>query len=294
MNKNFEEAYQAEVQLNIPDLWNRIESSLPQKTIMPECAAAESVPTYVPVNQEVKGSRPANKTQKKNPYAWIKWASLAAAALLVVMILPAVAVVGLGLLRFSSSDSASAESAEDGAYIYQDAVMENEAAMDMEMPEDAVAETPAMDSMENMFTDSEEWVTESITEGTVAESGKETVSDEAENESVGSASGSVALYGNMIAEEIPATVTGTMTGSERYYYRVTLMFEGEALELAEELFAGTEEYNDGMLEVRVYYDVTLKPELMEKYAVTIYELTPAALGEDALYPCLAAELQVLE
>ncbi len=291
MNKNFEEAYQAEVQLNIPDLWNRIEAGLPEKAIVKECAVAEPVAPFVPVNQEVKENKEVKKTKKKNPYAWIKWASLAAAGLLVVIMIPA--VVGLGLLGLVTKDMASADSAAtDGAYITQDAVMEN--AMDMEMMEETDG-APAMDSMENVFMESEDEVTmESVTEESIPETGKETVSNDAENESVGGASGSIALYGDVIMEEIPATVTGKMTGSDRVYYRVTFMFEGDALELAEELFAEAEEYNAGMLEVRVYYDVTLEPELAETYSVTIYELTPAALGEEALYPYYGAELQALE
>ncbi len=272
MNKNFEEAYQAEVQLNIPDLWNRIESSLPEKTVVKECVI--------------------KKTKKKNPYAWIKWASLAAAGLLVVVMIPA--VVGLGLLGLAGKDMASADSAANEMYVTQDAVMENAAEMEMDMMEGAAMEAPDMDYMEEVFVESEDEITMESEAETVPVPEEEGIKQDTQNESVGAASGSVALYGDMIAEDIPATVTGIMTGSDRDYYRVTLMFEEDALETAEKLFTGLEEYNAGMLEVRVYYDVTLEPELAKNYMCTIYEITPAALGEEVLYPHLAAELQILE
>ncbi len=290
MNKNFEEAYQAEVQLNIPDLWNRIESSLPEKTVVKKCVAAEPVANFVPVNQATNENKEIKKTKKKNPYAWIKWASLAAAGLLVVVMIPA--VVGLGLLGLAGKDMASADSAANEMYVTQDAVMENAAEMDM--MDGAAMEAPDMDYMEEVFVESEDEITMESEAEAVLTPEEEGIKQDTQNESVGAASGSVALYGDVIAEDIPATVTGIMTGSDRDYYRVTLMFEEDALEVAEKLFTGLEEYNAGMLEVRVYYDVTLNPELAENYMFTIYELTPAALGDEALYPHLAAELQLVE
>lgn len=292
MSKNFEEAYKAEVQQNIPDLWNRIESSLPEKTVVKECAAAEPAADFAPVNQAANENKEIKKTKKKNPYAWIKWASLAAAGLLVVVMIPA--VVGLGLLGLAGKDMASADSAANEMYVTQDAVMENAAEMEMDMMEGAAMEAPDMDYMEEVFVESEDEITMESEAEAVLTPEEEGIKQDTQNESVGAASGSVALYGDMIAEDIPATVTGIMTGSDRDYYRVTLMFEGDALETAEELFAGLEEYNAGMLEVRVYYDVTLEPELAETYMFAVYELTPAALGEEALYPHLAAELRFIE
>ena len=68
MSKNFEDAYREEVQQNIPDLWNRIESSLPEKTpvvaaetMAPEVEAETTVPAES--RQNTKG----NKKTKKNP-----------------------------------------------------------------------------------------------------------------------------------------------------------------------------------------------------------------------------------
>lgn len=256
MNKNFEEAYKAEVQQNIPDLWNRIESGLPEK-----------------------------KVKKKNPYAWIKWASLAAAGLLVVIMIPA--VVGLGVLGITSSDTASAESVTNEIYITQDAVMEE--AADMEMADGA----PAMDYdyADVTFEESENIVVEETAqEEGFAESEKETPMEDVGNESVSGSAAPLNLYGEMLVERIPATVTGVISNFDRDYYNVSLSFEGDALELTDELFADNECYNNGVLAVRVYYDVTLQPKPGVKYIVTIYEVAETAWGEEVIYAPCAAEL----
>ena len=59
MNKNFEDAYRAEVQHNIPDLWDRIESGMPEKNPM-QGMAKENI-------AEEKGT--VLKETKKKPYA---------------------------------------------------------------------------------------------------------------------------------------------------------------------------------------------------------------------------------
>lgn len=284
MNKNFEDAYKAEVQQNIPDLWNRIESSLPQKPVVIQAAVAEEPVQFHPVNHETK-----TEQKKKNPYAWIKWASLAAAGLLVVIMIPA--VVGLGILGNATKDMASAETeaAVNDMYVTQDAVMEEVA--DMEMAEGAEEGYPSLDSEGGMFEESENAaVEETAPEEDIAEIGKETVAEGAESESVSGSEATSVLYGDMLVEGIPATVTGVISNFDRDYYNVFLTFEGEALELTDELFGDYECYNNGELEVRVYYDVTLQPEPGVKYIVTIYEVAEAAWGEEVIYVPCAAEL----
>ena len=121
MSKNFEDAYKAEVQQNIPDLWSRIESSLPEKTPVAaaETMAPEAKAESVASTQNRQNTN-SNKKTKKNPYAWIKWASLAAAGLLLVVLMPA--VLGIGIFSLiagskTSSDMAANEScAEEPQY----------------------------------------------------------------------------------------------------------------------------------------------------------------------------------
>lgn len=112
MNKNFEDAYVAEVQQNIPDLWNRIECSLPEKVSV--------------------------QKKKKKTYTWIKWASLAAACLLVLMIAPA--VIGIGLVgTVMNEETAAADTAAPEIY-YENAMMDMECAEEEKGYEESVAE----------------------------------------------------------------------------------------------------------------------------------------------------------
>lgn len=129
MSKNFEDAYKEELQQNIPDLWNRIEAGLTPKTVHIETAAVETnhngtevIATEINGNTTNVKNRSENKTvnagleadrkkttqskqqrkKKKSHYAWMKWATIAAAAMIVLLMLPGIAGVGaLGLILWS-------------------------------------------------------------------------------------------------------------------------------------------------------------------------------------------------
>ena len=65
MSKNFEETYKAEVQRNIPDLWDRIESSLPEKNVTEVKAPAkkktETKKVATPKKTTTRGRKTATK-----------------------------------------------------------------------------------------------------------------------------------------------------------------------------------------------------------------------------------------
>lgn len=126
MNKNFEEAYQAEVQLNIPDLWNRIESGLPEKKTAQNVVCMKENASVLP-----------QKTKKKKKNTWIAWASLAAACMLLFMVVPS--VIGLGLLGMVTKEETAADMA--APQVQYDAVtdMENAVAMEDAYWKDEVA-----------------------------------------------------------------------------------------------------------------------------------------------------------
>ncbi len=255
MSKNFEEAYQAEVQLNIPDLWNRIENSLPQKAIVPECAVAESAPTFVPVNHELK-----NKTKKKsNPYAWMKWASLAAAGLLVVIMVPA--VVGLGILGFAAKDMASADGAATESC---DSVAMEDIAQDAEsLPESDMMydmqESPA-NSMSTITGESGAQADGDYDGGVSAGADERTNEESVEEEKM-------EAQGYVLASNISAKVSNCSEESRNGYYRVVL----EIPEESREIFQRLEAYTDGELEVWFYSEDGTLPETEEWYFVNIYE-----------------------
>ncbi len=248
MNKNFEEAYKAEVQQNIPDLWNRIESSLPPKAPVVEV-----------------------KRKKKNPYAWIKWASLAAACLFMVITVPAVIGVGaFSIFMFgakSSSDSAAAESQDmamesadcDGGYTEEYYEYEN----GVDLPKEE-----AVEESENDMIMEDSAVSESVTNEESASSGEQ------QSES----------YRELLIENMYAKVTEVTETEEGYMY-VTLEVSSHSREEADECFSNIAFYNGGELKVKVYEDTGEIPVVGEMYSVTVYDCSPP--WQSMIEPCEA-------
>lgn len=247
MNKNFEEAYQAEVQLNIPDLWNRIESSLPPKTPVAEV-----------------------KRKKKNPYAWIKWASLAAACIFMVITVPAVIGVGaFSIFMFgakSSSDSAAAESQDmamesadcDGGYTEEYYEYEN----GVDLPKEEAVEESENDMI----------MEDSVASGDGAD--EDSASSTLQSES----------YRELLIENMYAKVTEVTETEEGYMY-VTLEVSSHSREEADECFSNIAFYNGGELKVKVYEDTGEIPVVGEMYSVTVYDCSPP--WQSMIEPCEA-------
>ncbi len=273
MNKNFEDAYKAEVQQNIPDLWNRIESSLPPKTPVADFEAYSNDKVAVVAENVNIYKQPNTKTlKKKNSYAWIKWASLAAACLLVVLMLPALAGIGaLGIFIIGSTgsgDMAAAESenmamdsadydsgyTEEGHYEYE---------INLDMPTDE-----SMDSG---------WENDMVMEDVAATEG-ETIED-----STSSVLQSES-YRELLIEDMYAKVT-EVTETEEGYMLVTLEVSSHSRDEADECFANIAFYDDGELQVKVYEDTGEIPVVGEMYSVTVYDCSPP--WQSMIEPCEA-------
>ena len=239
MSRNFEDAYKAEVQLNIPDLWDRIESALPEKTALPETATVHKT-TENGKEETKEGITNFNhkSKKKKKPYTWMKWASLAAAALFMVILLPAVAGLGiLGVLGSSSSDMAANESLAAPEVIYQDVKEEapNEIMTDAEynMAEGAEEEYVTMDGAAESWEEDERPAP--ATDESVSQAENVLMSDER----------------TVLAMGMKAKVVGCERSSEESIYcRMWLEIPEEAYET----FAECEFFANGRLEVRYYYD----------------------------------------
>ena len=271
MNKNFEDAYKTEVQQNIPDLWNRIESSLPEK----------KVAGVVEHKKEVKVTN-TGKGKKKSPYVWMKWASLAAAAVLILLMLPAAAGVGIiwGVVNAGkgSSDMAATESCTtDGAA--EDIYVADQMADEECAEEEVFDESPAMDNQqaENDMDSG----------ASMMESAKEENNEDAFMQTMPSGNESEEIYENaeLLTAEMPVTVTGYTVGSDAEYYRVFMTIPEDMYPF----FEGREEFQNGELEVRVYYDDSEAPEAGEEYLVDVYEVRTAM--SDTVPYCLIAELK---
>lgn len=273
MNKNFENAYQAEVQQNIPDLWNRIESSLPEKTPITNLKADSNETVAVAAeNMDIYKQPNPQTLKKKNKYAWIKWASLAAACLLVVLILPTVVGIGaLGIFMIgskSSADMAATESEnmtmdsgeydgapmEEGYYEYEAGV--NEALEDS---------TSGAETEDNVIVQDE------------------TAMEEGAEEEIASSAQQSEPYRELIIEEMYAEVTEVTVTAEGYV--VTLNISDASREEADECLEHDPFYEDGVLKVKVYEDAGEIPVVGEMYSVAVYDCTPP--WQSMIEPCEA-------
>lgn len=238
MNKNFEEAYKAEVQQNIPDLWNRIESGLPDKEVQ--------------TNLNHKSSK-----KKKNPYAWMKWASLAAAAMLVIMILPTVA----GTIFWWSF--AISEGIRDSAATEQMATTDSMAEEDIKLESadmENTAEAPAMnqDYADGGYAEGE--MAEESIMGT--EPSGDVLSDVQSAESESEYPWELYADG-LYVKVISATATQDGYEVELELYRLHENLAGPVLE-------NSPYYDSGIIQANVYNGEGEMPVVGEKYTVTLY------------------------
>lgn len=258
MNRNFEEAYKAEVQQNIPDLWNRIESGLPEKKVIPEVpvAAVESKPVQevkeVPTNLNHRSNK-----KKKNPYAWMKWASLAAAAMLVIMILPTVAGI-IFWWSFAISEGIR-DSAETEQMATTDGVAEEEVKMESADMEN-MAETPAMNQNNAEDGYAEEEMAEESIMG--AEASSDVLSDVQSTESESEYPWELYADG-LYVKVISATVTQDGYEVELELYRLHENLAGPVLE-------NSPYYDNGIIQATVYNGEGEVPVVGEKYTATLY------------------------
>lgn len=262
MNRNFEEAYKAEVQQNIPDLWNRIESGLPEKKVIPEVpvAAVESKPVQevkeVPTNLNHRSNK-----KKKNSYAWMKWASLAAAAMLVIILIPT--LLGIGALFLMSDKSLSTDMAMNESTAEQmattDGVAEEEVKMESADMEN-MAETPAMNQNNAEDGYAEEEMAEESIMG--AEASSDVLSDVQSTESESEYPWELYADG-LYVKVISATVTQDGYEVELELYRLHENLAGPVLE-------NSPYYDNGIIQATVYNGEGEVPVVGEKYTATLY------------------------
>lgn len=244
MNKNFEDAYRAEVQHNIPDLWDRIESGLPEKSPA-QSMAKENIPVK-------KGT--VLKETKKKPYAWIKWASLAAACMLVLLVAPV--VIGIGLVGTAmNEDTAAADEAMVETYY------------DNAMPDMDIVATDS-DNAEEYF-DMDIVATDEAGEAEVEKITQTATAEEME------VADSKDEYNESVVEGLYVEVTDVTEQEE--YYEVVVEFSDMSRAVADEVFGENEFYLSGALLVRVYPGKGEMPVLGERYCVNIYNTTEPGL-----------------
>lgn len=147
MSKNFENAYKAEVHQNIPDLWDRIESSLAPKNPMITTEASANV---VSMEQDrTVNTKVGKKTKRKQLSAWYLWAPLAVACGLILILLPGALGIGVfslfghGIKQDNKADMA--DGAESDMYIYFDSADGGMTDLQTNAQEECENGTPALE-----------------------------------------------------------------------------------------------------------------------------------------------------
>ncbi|MBO5325109.1 MAG: hypothetical protein J6A80_02655 [Lachnospiraceae bacterium] len=242
MNRNFEEAYKAEVQQNIPDLWNRIESGLPEKEV------------------QTNLNHRSNK-KKKNPYAWMKWASLAAAAMLVIILIPT--LLGIGALLLMSDKSSSTDMAMNESVAEQMVTTDGMAEEDVKLESadvENMAETPAINQD---YADSERAEGEMAEESIMgAEPSSDVLSDVQSAESESEYPWELYADG-LYVKVISATATQDGYAVELELYKLHDNLAGPVLE-------NSPYYDNGIIQANVYNGEGEVPVVGEKYTATLY------------------------
>ena len=148
MSKNFAEEYKALANEELPDLWNRIEAGLTSKTtaLAEEELSLDMEQTIEPVGAEAKQEAEFEEKPEKGKVIrfLFRYRTVVAAAICVLVVLPAVILLGRGNNSKSSWESASDTVTEAQEEAPADHVASEEIylAETDEVTEEAVAEEP--------------------------------------------------------------------------------------------------------------------------------------------------------
>ena len=131
MKKDFETAYKELANTEVPDLWDRIEAGLSEKSAPAEAKAEES-----------KEPAPIKK-KTKVAVLMRRYSALAAAIICAVILIPTVIVMKRAGSKFMSESAVEPAFTTESAY-YDEAIAEEAEGASSEMMEEASAETEAV------------------------------------------------------------------------------------------------------------------------------------------------------
>ena len=178
MSKNFEKEYIALTEIEVPDLWDRIEAGLTPKS-MPKSENGEaSIIDFSKESVSVKETESGNKEKQtddktKTPIHFFKrYKTVIAAAVCVIVILPAAIVLGKMDIGFGSAKEESA--ADTAAPESMEYAVVTEAASEDAMAEEAPAEMMEFEEQEEageeVFSEAEEYEEAAMAEEMFTES----------------------------------------------------------------------------------------------------------------------------
>lgn len=272
VEKEVEQAYKAEMQAEIPDLWNRIEAALPEKTPLKEATVTTTVKEKV--------------VQFNAKYS--KMAVLIAAALCIVVILPL--LISMGGMRKSSEKAALTADMEydESAPVEEAIIYDEEAETDASMQKETVTTDAAPEAVgaipvpETEQSKKEDTNMAMAAEGSAEEMIGEEVADtqtdlaadrsNSELENVKKLFGPDALYTADVKVEI---VAQNIDDEKKDQYRIfTVMVLEDATNLYEK---------DSTCEVYVEEETSKLLEEGQSFYATIVNPDPSASSQLALY-----------
>ena len=246
MSKDFEQAYKELAQIEVPDLWDRIEAGLKEKSTPEKVVQIEKIQEVKAEEKKEEGNKAEEKkSSPKSVLVFLKRYSAVAAALICVAILvPAITFVGrFGIGGSKSESAATTEFAQETESFAADGMTE-EACME-EMAETEMASAEIVQNEETVFEEAAaEENAEEFSEACDEAAEDMTESDEpkekAEAEDAKSAKEESAVSGR--AEE---GAGGERTLEEASFYNVQVrVIEGEKMQ---KIFEGTEAEEDGCI-----------------------------------------------
>lgn len=145
MSKNFADEYKALANEELPDLWNRIEAGLTPKTA--SLAGEEHLPdieqTIKPADPEAKQETESEERKGKVLSFLFQYRTVLAAAICVIVIIPAAILLGRGNRSKSLPESAADTAAEMPEEALEDDAVAEESEEMYLMESDEAAEAPA-------------------------------------------------------------------------------------------------------------------------------------------------------
>lgn len=278
MNKDFEQSYRELAKNEVPDLWNRIEAGLTEKS----APTTDKTITYAAKTENTK----ANSIKEGNKIRFFvrRYSGILAAVICVAVMLPAVHYM------IQSSQSKSMESAADtaeGAAAYEAATEECVPAEEEPAEEEAAEEEPAEEAIAAGTAYSDSGLN-AVTAGSNEESETE-AETEAEKESMLQGNEEDAAY--EVADSLTKPLTDGMVLKEVSVYvksvsknefpteeevRTGTLYTVEILEDASNVFAVGEEIvvrlpltSSWLIEEKESYQIDLKYESEEEYPFVI-------------------------
>jgi hypothetical protein len=270
--KEAEQAYKAEMRAEIPDLWNRIEAALPEKTPLKEATVATTAKEKV--------------VQFSGKYS--KMAVLIAAAICIVFILPL--LISMGGMRKSSEKAAlTADMAyEESAPAEEAIIYDEEAETDTSMQKETVTTDAAPEAVgavpvpEAELSKKEDtnmaMAAEGSAEEAVSEEAADTQSDVVEDRSNSELENVKKLFGPdaLYTADVKVEIVAQSTDDEKkdQYHVFTVIILEDATKLYEE---------DSTYEVYVEEETSKLLEEGQSFYATIVNPNPSASSQLALY-----------